>query len=69
MVAAAPRWKPALEKPAITLSLAALTWRGAGNDNDLLLNLKGPLDAFREGDYGLADREFAPRRRPRSSRV
>jgi hypothetical protein len=47
-----------------------LTWRGGGSggsgsgrsggsDNQLLADLKGPLDAFRNGDYARADRAFS----------
>jgi hypothetical protein len=54
-----PRWEPVLDKPEIALSLAALTWRGGGTDNELLSALKAPLDAFRQGDYSGADRAFA----------
>ncbi len=48
-----------LEKPDVTLSLAAMTWRGARTGGDLLTDLKGPLDAYRAGDYARADRELA----------
>jgi hypothetical protein len=48
-----------LDKPQVTLSLAALTWRGGGAENELLADLKAPLDAFRNDDYARADREFA----------
>jgi hypothetical protein len=47
-----------LDKPDIVLSLSALTWRGGGADNQLLADLKAPLDAFREDNYTLADRGF-----------
>jgi hypothetical protein len=47
-----------IDKPEITLSAAALTWRGAAPDNPLLAELKPAVDAFREGDYARADREF-----------
>lgn len=46
-----------LDKPDVVLSLSVLTWRGSGA-NPLLTDLKTPLDAFREGDYARADREF-----------
>ncbi len=55
----APRFELPLEKPDVTLSLKALTWRGAGNGNALLADLKQPLDAFRQGDYAQADRDLA----------
>lgn len=49
-----------LDQPEVTLSLAALTWRGAGGaDNAYLRDLKPALDAFREGDHARADRNFA----------
>jgi hypothetical protein len=54
-----PRFVLALDKPDITLSLKALTWRKAGDGNTLLTDLKQPLDAFRRGDYRAADRDFA----------
>lgn len=70
--AAAPVWQVALDKPDVTLSLAALTWRGSGTgssasgssasgseSNPLLADLKEPLDAFRGDDYTRADRAFA----------
>jgi hypothetical protein len=47
-----------LDKPEVMISLSALTWRGEGSGNQLLADLKRPLDAFREGDYARADREF-----------
>ena len=45
-----------LDKPEMTLSAAALTWRGATAGNQLLADLKPPFDAFRQGDYARADR-------------
>ena len=59
-----PAWQVPLDKPDVTLSLAALTWRGggrsgSGSDNQLLADLKGPLDSFRNNDYARADRAFA----------
>jgi hypothetical protein len=53
-----PVYYTPLEKPRVALSLSALTWRGAG-DNQLLADLKSPLDAFRADDFARADREFA----------
>ena len=62
-VASAPPPVPAvplrLDKPEMTLSAAALTWRGATDGNQLLADLKPPFDAFRQGDYARADRAFA----------
>ena len=43
----------------IRISLRALTWRGRGPDNPVLVALKPALDAFRAGDYATADREFS----------
>jgi len=64
-----PAWQVPLDKPDVTLSLAALTWRGGGSggsgtggsgqDNQLLADLKEPLDHFRNNDYARADRAFA----------
>jgi hypothetical protein len=62
-----PVWQVPLDKPGVALSLAALTWRGSsGNSangssggNQLLADLKAPLDAFRNNDYAAADRGFA----------
>jgi predicted Zn-dependent protease len=67
-----PAWQVPLDKPDVTLSLAALTWRGSGgsgsggsgstsggSDNQLLADLKEPLDGFRNNDYARADRAFA----------
>ena len=54
-----PRFELPLEKPDVTLSLKALTWRGASQGNALLADLKQPLDAFRQGDYAQADRDLA----------
>ena len=47
-----------LDKPDVVLSLSALTWRGSAGANQLLSDLKAPLDAYREGDYTRADRDF-----------
>jgi hypothetical protein len=48
-----------LEQPEVILSTAALTWRGPVAGNQLLIDLKPAIDAFRKGDYARADREFA----------
>jgi hypothetical protein len=53
-----PAFQLPLDKPEVTLSLAALTWRGGGASNPFLKDLKGPLDAFREEEYAAADRGF-----------
>lgn len=50
----------ALSKPDVRLSAAALTWRGAANDNRLLVDLKPALDAYRQSDYETADRLLTP---------
>lgn len=55
---AAPRFEIPLEKPDVMLSAAALTWRGAA-ENPLLVDLKPAVDAFRQGDYTSAARQFA----------
>jgi hypothetical protein len=54
-----PRFELPFDKPDVTLSMAALTWRGGGSENQLLVDLKPGLDAFRQGDYAKAEREFA----------
>ena len=48
-----------LERPGVRVSLRALTWRGSERTNPALAALKPALDAFRAGDYRLADREFS----------
>ena len=48
-----------LERPEVRVSLRALTWRGSERANPVLAALKPALDAFRGGDYQLADREFS----------
>lgn len=53
---AGPAFKLALIKPEVRLSAAALTWRGASNDNALLADLKPALDAYRQNDYAIANR-------------
>jgi len=47
-----------LEKPAIRLSVAALTWRGAGDNSSLMDQLRPGLDAFRADDYASADEQL-----------
>jgi hypothetical protein len=49
----------AFDKPEVRLSVTALTWRGTADTNPLLADLKPALDAYRQGDYALADREFS----------
>ena len=48
-----------LEKPAVKLSLAALTWRGGDRDKSLAERLRPGLDAFRTSDYTTANQELA----------
>lgn len=48
-----------LERPDVRVSLRALTWRGSERTNPVLSALRPALDAFRAGDYRLADREFS----------
>lgn len=54
-----PAFQLPLDKPEVTLSMSALTWRGGAANNPFLKDLKGPLDAFRADDYAAADRGFA----------
>jgi hypothetical protein len=54
----APEVRLPLEQPEVMLSTAALTWRGSATGNQLLVDLKPAVDAFRKGDYARADREF-----------
>jgi len=53
---AAPPLQLAFNKPDVRLSAAALTWRGATSDNQLLADLKPALDAYRQNDYETANR-------------
>jgi TolA-binding protein len=55
----APAFHLALEAPAVRLSVAVLTWRGAGPQNRLLTDLKPGLDAYRSGDYATANAELS----------
>jgi hypothetical protein len=48
-----------LKAPAVKLSRAVLTWRGADEKNHLLAELKPGLDAFRRGDYATANSELS----------
>ena len=52
----APVYALSLEKPEITLTPMALTWRGSGRQGDLAADLKPGLDAFRRDDYATARR-------------
>ena len=60
---AAPAPTPAfhlkLEAPAVRLSVAVLTWRGAGQQNRLLTDLEPGLAAFKRGDYHIATAELS----------
>jgi len=47
------------DKPDVRLSMAALTWRGASAENQLLTDLKPALDAYRRSDYAAADEAFS----------
>jgi len=51
----APAFQLAFAKPDVRLSMAALTWRGGGSDNQLLADLKPAFDAYRQGDYAAAE--------------
>jgi hypothetical protein len=54
-----PTFQLPLERPEVRISLRALTWRGSERANPILAALKPALDAFRNGDYQTADREFS----------
>ena len=54
----APVYAMTLEKPEVTLSTSALTWRTSRRQGDLLADLKPGLDAFRRDDYATAQREL-----------
>ncbi len=56
---APPAFLIPLERPRVRISLRAMTWRGQGADNPVLVALKPALEAFRAGDDATADREFA----------
>jgi tetratricopeptide (TPR) repeat protein len=55
----APVFQLPLKAPAVKLSVAVLTWRGADEKNHLLADLKPGLDAFRQGDYTTANAELS----------
>jgi hypothetical protein len=62
--AAVTRFQLPLDKPDVKLSPRALTYRGVADGGGFASQLKPALDAYREGDYARADREFtalAPR--------
>ena len=58
----APPFLLPFEKPDVRLGMGALTWRGSTpsntDGNQLLVDLKPGLDAYRQGDYATADREL-----------
>ena len=58
--AASPFQLP-LDKPDVKLSVTALTWRGARGqaENDFVADLKPAIEAYRRGDYEVAEREFS----------
>lgn len=59
---AAPPFLLPFEKPDVRLGMGALTWRGStsktDDGNQLLMDLKPGLDAYRRNDYATADREL-----------
>src|SRR5262245_59823783 len=54
----APARQPTLplEKSPLMLSAVALTWRGPGVGSQLLPDMKPAVEAYRKGNYALADR-------------
>jgi hypothetical protein len=48
-----------LEKPAVRLSAAVLTWRRDAGENRLLADLEPALEAYGKGDYADAERRLA----------
>ena len=60
---AVPPFLLPFEKPDVRLGMAALTWRGSSptttdDGNQLLAALKPGLDAYRQSDYAIANREL-----------
>lgn len=53
-----PRFQLPLDKPDVKISPRGLTYRGDATVDDFLSQLKPALDAYRQGDYQRADREF-----------
>jgi hypothetical protein len=47
-----------LEKPAVKLSAAALTWRRGAGEGSLLADLEPALEAYGRNDYATAEREL-----------
>lgn len=56
---AQPAFLLPFDKADVRLGPDALVWRGAGGENTFLADLKPALDAYRQGDYVAADKEFA----------
>jgi len=54
-----PRFQLVLDKPDVKLSPGALTYRGKVGDKGFLADVKPALDAYRQGDYTAAEREFS----------
>lgn len=58
---AGPAYEIPLDKPPITLSTRALTWRGTGGGDDEYLDaLKPGLDSFRAGEFERAANRLEP---------
>ena len=55
----APTFHLKLDAPAIRLSTAVLSWRGAAQGNRLLADLEPGLAAFKSGDYSGANTVFS----------
>lgn len=60
---AVPPFLLPFEKPDVRLGMGALTWRGSSpattdDGNQLLIDLKPGLDAYRRNDYATANREL-----------
>ena len=55
----APAFHLKLEAPAVRLSVAVLTWRGAGQQHRWLADLEPGLAAFKRGDYATASAELS----------
>lgn len=50
---------PPLEKPAVKLTMLALTWRGASDGKNFAEDIAPALDAFRADQFDKADRELS----------
>jgi len=53
---AAPAPRPQLDKPAVKLSMLALTWRGASEGGGFATDIAPALDAFRADRFDEAER-------------